>query len=115
MARRNDWKKRAGIVYSTDSHFQYTFNQEKMDETLPPVEQRLTIRLDKRNRAGKNVTLIQGFVAKDEDIRDLAQELKTRCGCGGSFKRGEIIIQGDFRNKVSEILKGIGYPVRTIR
>lgn len=97
-----------GFVYSTDPNFRFEEEQQS-SETLPPSEQRLKIRLDTKHRAGKAVTLIEDFIGKDEDLQELGKKLKTFCGTGGSAKDGEIIIQGDQREKVIQWLKKYGY------
>ena len=107
----NDWKKKLDIVYSTnpDYHFEKENDNEGDIDTRPKAKQLLRISLDKRNRKGKAVTLVTGYEGNDADISDLGKLLKTRCGVGGSTKDGEIIIQGDQRNKVLEILQKEGY------
>ncbi|MDR1738010.1 MAG: translation initiation factor [Candidatus Symbiothrix sp.] len=107
--KNNDWKDRLNVVYSTNPDFRYETEQENETTTLPHDKQALRIRLDKRNRGGKQVSLISGFVGADEDLEQLAKLLKTKCGTGGNAKDGEIIIQGDFRNKILEILQKAGY------
>jgi translation initiation factor 1 len=104
----NDWKKRLDIVYSTnpDYHFQ---EDQKSRSKLLQGKQLLRIQLDKRNRNGKAVTLITGFAGSDDDLQALAKLLKVKCGVGGSAKDGEIIIQGDHRQKVLDILQKEGY------
>ena len=87
---QQDWKKRLGVVYSTNPDFTYQTAQEETVETLPADRQRLIVRIDRRNRAGKQVTLIEGFRGRDEDLSALAKTLKTRLGVGGSAKDGEI-------------------------
>ncbi len=109
MKNNNDWKDRLNIVYSTNPDYKYESGDNEETETLPPAKQLLRISLDKRNRKGKAVTLITGFAGTDGDLQDLAKRLKTRCGVGGSAKDGEILIQGDLRNKVLEILQKEGY------
>lgn len=114
MAKKNDWKDRLNIVYSTNPNFHYESGSEEETETLPPDKQQLKIQLDKRNRNGKLVTLITGFVGTEEDLKSLAKLLKTKCGVGGSAKDGEILIQGDFRAKVRDVLLGENYKARVI-
>ena len=114
MGRKNKWKDREGIVYSTDQDFEYQYDGDEAEETLPPAEQRLRISLDKKARAGKQVTLVTGFVGTPEDLKELAKMLKTQCGVGGNAKDGEILIQGDFRDKIQQILTGKGYSVKKI-
>jgi len=108
----NDWKKRLGVVYSTNPDFQYETGREEVEETLPPARQRLIVGIDRRNRGGKQVTLVSGFVGSADDLKELGRTLKTRCGVGGSAKDGEITIQGDFRDKVVEILRSLGYNAK---
>ncbi len=108
---KNNWKKREGVVYSTNSDFAYKTNEQEEPETLPIEKQKLKISLDRKQRKGKTVVLISGFVGKNEDLLDLAKELKNKCGTGGSAKDGEIIIQGEMIVKVKEILKNKGFKV----
>jgi len=97
-----------GFVYSTDPDFH--FEEENKDiDTLPPAQQKLKIRLDTKHRAGKAVTLVEAFVGKEKDLEELGRKLKSLCGTGGSAKDGEIIIQGDQREKVILWLKKNGY------
>ena len=105
----NDWKSRLGMVYSTDPDFEYRTDERSETETLPPARQQLRVWLDRRQRAGKVVTLVKGFVGRDADLQELARMLKSRCGVGGSAKAGEIIIQGDHRDRVAELLIRSGY------
>ena len=105
----NDWKSRLGMVYSTDPDYKYVTDEEPEAETLPPARQQLRVWLDRKQRAGKVVTLVKGFVGRDADLQELARMLKSRCGVGGSAKAGEIIIQGDHRDRVVEILAKGGY------
>ena len=104
-------KKDNHVVYSTDPDFVFEEEQEHT-ETLPPPQQKLYIMLDRKQRKGKSVTLVTGFVGSEDDLKDLAKNLKTRCGVGGSAKDGEIIIQGDFRQKVKDLLEADGYKVK---
>ncbi len=109
MKKQNDWKERLGVMYSTNPDFQYETGDEVEADTLPKDKQPLRITLDKRNRGGKTVTLITGFVGTADDLTVLGKLLKTKCGVGGSAKDGEIIIQGDMRTKVADILEKEGY------
>lgn len=105
----NDWKARLGMVYSTDPDFTYETSRDDEPETLPPGQQQLRVWLDRKQRAGKVVTLVRGFVGRGEDLAELARFLKSRCGVGGAAKEGEIIIQGDHRDRVIELLIASGY------
>ena len=107
-----DWKERLGMVYSSNPDFEFEYDKEEEAETLAPEKQNLKVSLDNKGRKGKAVTLISGFVGKHEDLKALAKMLKTKCGVGGSAKDGEILIQGDFREKIVEILKNEGYRVK---
>lgn len=111
----NDWKERLGVVYSTNSDFKYeTDTPEEQSETLPATKQRLRVALDKRNRGGKQVTVVADFVGSVDDLETLGKTLKTKCGVGGSVKDGQIIIQGDFRDKIVALLTTMGYKARRI-
>ena len=105
--KKSEW---TNIVYSTNPDFD--FGDEEVIETLPPGKQNLKVMLDKKNRKGKSVTLITGFKGGDDDIKELGKLLKSKCGVGGSVKDMEIIIQGDFRDKVMGILTSEGYNVK---
>jgi len=108
----NDWKKRLGVVYSTNPEFQYGEGEEDRQETISPGQQKLYVSLDRKNRKGKAVTLVEGFTGSDEDLKSLGKELKSKCGSGGTTKDGEIIIQGDFRDRVITILRDKGFIVK---
>ena len=108
----NDWKDRLGVVFSTNPDFQYETEDVVEAETLPPAKQKLIVGIDRRNRGGKQVTLVTGFVGKEEDLKELGRTLKVRCGVGGSAKDGEITVQGDLRDKVTAILKELGYNAK---
>ncbi|MDR2148225.1 MAG: translation initiation factor [Tannerella sp.] len=110
----NDWKSRLGMVYSTNPDFRFDSGEEPEPETPPNEKQTLRISLSTKHRAGKTVTLITGFVGKTEDLEALGKLLKTKCGTGGSAKDGEIIIQGDLRQKIAETLVREGYKVKGI-
>jgi len=110
---QQDWKSRLGVVYSTNPDFQYTTEEEAPEqETLPPRQQRLVVRIDRRRRAGKQVTLVEGFVGASADLSALAKTLKTKCGVGGTVEDGQILIQGDLRDKIVSLLGGMGYNVK---
>ena len=105
----NDWKKNLNIVYSTNPDYHYEQDETPEEETIANEKQLLKIKLDTKQRRGKAVTLISGFVGTDEDINILGKMLKVKCGVGGSVKYGEIIVQGDVREKVLTILQKEGY------
>lgn len=108
----NDWKARLGMVYSTNPDFKYETDEEPEIETLAPNKQQLRVWLDRKQRAGKVVTLVKGFVGRDEDLQLLGKLLKNKCGVGGSAKEGEILIQGDHRDRVVELLLKEGYNAK---
>lgn len=108
----NDWKKRDGVVYSTSDDFEFNLGGQDSAGTLPASQQKLKILLDKKSRAGKQVTLIEGFVGSDDDLKELGKLLKNKCGVGGSAKDGEILIQGDHRDKILQLLIQAGYGAK---
>jgi translation initiation factor 1 len=108
MSKKNKPDAR-GFVFSTDPNFSFEENNNERTETLPPKQQKLRIRLDTKHRAGKAVTLITGFIGTDEDLETLGKQLKNYCGSGGAVKDGEIIVQGDQRDKVLQWLLKNGY------
>lgn len=97
---KNEKKERVNIVYSTNPNFNYEFEATDETETLLPEKQNLRVTLDSKQRKGKTVTLIQGFVGNEDDLKELAKLLKNKCGVGGSVKDGEIIIQGALKEKI---------------
>lgn len=107
--KNNDWKDRLNIVYSTNLDFKYETDEEENTETLDKKQQKLRVNIEKKGRGGKTVTLITGFVGNDNDLKELGKLLKTKCGVGGSAKDGEIIIQGEFKQRIIDILKAEGY------
>jgi translation initiation factor 1 len=108
----NDWKDRLGVVFSTNRDFNYETQSNEEQQTLPPQQQNLKVLLDRKKRAGKSATLVTGFIGTEEDLKSLGKMLKTKCGVGGTVKDGEILIQGDFCNKIIDILKSEGYKVK---
>ena len=107
--KRNDWKDRLNVVYSTNPDFNYENIEEEEAETLPKNQQKLRVSMEKKGRGGKTVTLVKGFIGKEDNLKDLGKLLKTKCGVGGSVKEDEIIIQGDFKQRITELLKTEGY------
>lgn len=105
----NDWKSRLGMVYSTDPDYEYVTDEAPEVETLPPAKQDLRVWRDSKRRAGKVVTLVRGFAGSDDDLQELGRLVKRKCGVGGSVKDGEIIVQGDHRDRIVEILTAAGY------
>lgn len=108
----NDWKKRLGVVYSTNPDFKFEEEQVSCSETPEPSRQRLTVTIDRKQRAGKQVTLVSGFVGTDADLAALGKTLKVKCGVGGTAKDGQITIQGDLRDKVTAMLQAMGYNAK---
>ena len=108
----NDWKKRLGVVFSTNPDFQYETDREEQQETVPPGQQKLYVMRDRKNRKGKTVTLVKGFSGSEEEMKSLARELKQKCGVGGSVSEGDILIQGDFVTRIMELLTAKGYQVK---
>ncbi len=109
---KNGRKNRINVVYSTNPDYTYEYSQENTIETLPPEKQDLRVVLDSKQRKGKTVTLIQGFVGNEDDLKELAKLLKNKCGTGGSVKDGEIIIQGEVKEKVLTILRDNHYKAK---
>ena len=107
--KSNDWKERLNVVYSTNPDYRYETDDDEHAETIEPAKLNLRVQLDKKNRGGKVVTLVTGFIGTEDELKELGKLLKTKCGVGGSAKDGEIIVQGDFKQKVLELLKKEGY------
>ena len=107
--KSNDWKDRLNVVYSTNPDFRYESAEEEEPETLAKNQQKLRVGMEKKGRGGKTVTLIRGFIGTETDLKDLGKLLKTKCGVGGSVKDGEIIVQGDFKQRIIDLLKAEGY------
>ena len=104
-----DRKKRIGVVYSTNPDYEYSDDSQEESDTLPKNQQKMRLNMERAGRGGKTVTLVKGFVGSKEDITALSKLLKQKCGVGGSVKDGEIIIQGDHRQRLVEILKKEGF------
>ncbi|MFH0865958.1 MAG: translation initiation factor [Bacteroidota bacterium] len=105
-------KNISGVVYSTNRDFQYNYNNPKEPETLPPQQQNLRVFLETKHRGGKTATVIKGFIGKATDLETLGKSLKIKCGTGGSVKDNEIIIQGNFREKITQILIADNYKAK---
>lgn len=108
----NKKKEKVNIVYSTNPDFQFQFDEEEEIQTLPKAQQKLYVSIDRKRRAGKEVTLIEGFVGTDEDLKELGKILKSKCGVGGTAKDNEILIQGNFKEKIFDLLVKEGYSVK---
>lgn len=107
-------KERVGVVFSTNPDYEYQYEGEEAEAvTLEPGKQKLVVKIDRHARGGKQVTLVTGFVGTDDDLQALGKRLKSKCGVGGSAKEGKILIQGDFREKVIDLLNKEGY--KTVR
>ena len=107
--KNNDWKDRLNVVYSTNPNFGYEMDGNEEQTTLEKGKQNLRVSIERKNRGGKTVTLITGFIGTEDDLKELGKLLKTKCGVGGSAKDGEIIMQGEFKEKIIELLKKEGY------
>ena len=112
--KKNDWKNREGVVYSTNDDFEFQLKDLFQTNEEMPKKQQFKVQLDKKNRRGKHVTLITGFMGTEKDLRELGKTLKSKCGVGGSAKDGEILIQGDHRDKVIKILQDEGHEVKRV-
>ncbi|MFK7784659.1 MAG: translation initiation factor [Crocinitomicaceae bacterium] len=105
-------KKRIDVVYSTNPDFDFDHDEGFEEETVDPGDQLLYVSIDRKQRGGKEVTLVEGFIGTQEDLKDLGKFLKSKCGVGGTVKDGDIIIQGKFKDKVADLLEGKGYKVK---
>lgn len=110
MAKKN--KKKVNVVYSTNPDYSYEYDNGHEEDTLSPEEQHLKLMIDRKQRKGKSAVIITGFIGTEDDLKDLCKNIKMKCGVGGSAKDGEIIIQGDNRKKVAEVLEKEGYNVK---
>jgi translation initiation factor 1 len=110
MSKKN--KERINVVYSTNPNFNYEIESDEEQETLAPQFQKLYVSVDKKQRAGKEVTLVEGFIGAEDDLKELGKLLTSKCGVGGTVKDGEILIQGNFRDKIIDILVKVGYQVK---
>ncbi len=102
-------KQLVNVVYSTNPNFQYQTESDDEAETLPKNQQKLYVSIDRKQRGGKDVTLVEGFIGTEEDLKELGKTLKSKCGVGGSVKDNEILIQGAMRDKVYDLLVKDGY------
>lgn len=105
-------KEKRNVVYSTNPNFQFDYEEEEAQESIAPEDQLLYVSIDRKQRGGKEVTLVEGFVGPDEELKDLGKILKSKCGVGGAAKNGEILIQGNFKAKVADILQNQGFKVK---
>ncbi len=111
---KNKNKQASNVVYSTNPNFKYEYVPDENTSTLPKEKQRLKVSIDRRNRGGKSVTLISGFIGTNDDLTELGKILKNKCGVGGSAKDNEIILQGEIKEKVSKLLTEMGYTNKMI-
>lgn len=113
MSKNKKSRNAVGVVYSTNPDYQYQYDDsDEQVKTLPPAKQRLHVRMERSGRGGKTVTVVDNFVGSDDDLQALGRTLKTKCGVGGTAKDGQIIIQGDFRERIATLLKELGYPAK---
>ena len=105
-------KERLNVVYSTNPDFKFEYEEDEQPDTLPVNQQKLYVSIDRKQRGGKEVTLIEGFIGSEDDLKDLGKMVKQKCGVGGTAKDGEILIQGNFRDKVCALLEKEGYQVK---
>lgn len=113
--KQESWKDRLSVVYSTNPNFQYEMKEEEEKETLNKKQQRLRVEIDRKQRGGKTVTLITGFSGNEDDLKALGKWIKTKCGVGGSAKDGEILVQGDHKKRVADLLIKDGYTATKMK
>jgi translation initiation factor 1 len=104
-----DWKEKLSFVYSTNPNYTPEADEPENIVSIPAKKQVLRVRLEKKNRGGKSVSIISGFVGSDDELKELGKKIKTKCGVGGAVKEGEILIQGDFRDRILNLLQELGY------
>jgi len=109
-----NWKDRLGTVYSTNKDYNFDYDSEDEQDTLPVEKQELRVLLDRKQRKGKTVTAIENFIGKKDDLKALAKELKVKFGVGGSAKEGVIVIQTAQRDKIMEYLNDKGYKTKRV-
>ena len=108
--QNNDWKDKLAFAYSTNPDYKPESDDDEVEHTrVEPNKQVIRIRLEKKNRGGKTVSIVSGFVGTEEELKNLGKHLKSRCGVGGSVKDQEIIIQGDYRDRITNLLQELGY------
>ena len=107
--KKNDWKDRLNIVYSTNPDFSKQLDEKEQPATVDPKQQKLRVSIVKKGRGGKTVTGISGFIGSEDDLKELGRLLKTKCGVGGAVKDGEILIQGEFKQRIIDLLKAEGF------
>lgn len=107
--KKNDWKDRLNIVYSTNPDFCYETETAPENPTPDKRQQRLRVSIEKKGRGGKTVTVVAGFTGTEDDLKELARLLKSKCGVGGAAKDGEILIQGELKQRVIDLMKAEGY------
>ena len=105
----SDWKDKLQFAYSTNPSYKPDEDEADTVKTLEPSKQDLRIWIEKKNRGGKVVSIVSGFIGSNDELKELGKQLKSRCGVGGSVKDGEIIIQGDFRERILDLLNELGY------
>ncbi len=109
---KKEFKNREGIVYSTNPGYNFASSKDEMTASIPAQQQDLRVFLDRKQRAGKTVTIVRGFKGKSDDLEELGKTLKSKCGTGGTVKDGEILVQGDFRDKIVLMLQSMGFKVK---